>query len=65
MKGEPRGIYRFDGKTGQFINWDGNWQTDNRRLIEITGIGGDVDWEPATKKEARAYIAETGRSVEP
>ena len=55
--GDPIGLYRFGDNEGQFVNQRRQWQTDNRILAEVSGIGGDVSWEKATKDEAAEFLA--------
>ena len=42
--GDQIGPYRFGDNKGQFVNQRRRWQTDNRILAVVSGIGGDVSW---------------------
>jgi hypothetical protein len=42
--------------TGHFVNQAGEWEQDNARLAELTGVGGDSGWDPVTVSEARAFL---------
>jgi hypothetical protein len=63
--GDQIGLYRFGDNKGQFVNQRLRWQTDNRILAQVDGIGGDVSWEVATEEEAAEFLAVHAPGLKP
>ncbi len=65
LNGDDVALYRFDGTEGEHVNRAQEWQIDNRKLAEISGIGGDVDWREVSKDEAAVFLEDHAPGLKP
>ncbi len=65
--GVQRGLMRVTrtevALTGEYVNRAGEWETDNSRIAQLSGIGGDVEWEKVTPAEAQAFLDHFNLSI--